>query len=173
MRKCVFVAGKWDEVETHNLLLAAEVGRFLASVNSIVVTGGGGGVMEAVCKGAKENGGMTVGFLAGFNADEDSNDYLDIVIPTGMGYEIRSALAIRMCEVGLIIGGGNGTLGELSMMYLLGKKIFIFDNCSGIGGRVKKILYQGSYLDGRKNVDIIYVKNVDEFINKFLEVNNG
>jgi predicted Rossmann-fold nucleotide-binding protein len=50
---------------TEETALAEETGRLLASQGAVVVCGGLGGVMEAVARGAKANGGMTVGILPG------------------------------------------------------------------------------------------------------------
>ena len=64
---------------------AYQVGLELAKHGAIVLCGGMTGVMEAVCKGAKEAGGTTVGIMPGNNV-EDANDYIDIAIPTGLGF---------------------------------------------------------------------------------------
>ena len=45
--------------------LAEEVGRELAKKGAILVCGGLGGVMEAACRGASSEGGVTVGILPG------------------------------------------------------------------------------------------------------------
>lgn len=41
--------------------------------------------MEAACKGARENGGLTIGILPGNSADA-ANPYVEIPIVTGLGY---------------------------------------------------------------------------------------
>ena len=51
---------------------------------SYVVCGGMGGVMEAACKGAQEEGGMTVGILPG-ERRQMANPYVQIPIVTGVG----------------------------------------------------------------------------------------
>jgi uncharacterized protein (TIGR00725 family) len=43
--------------------LARETGRLLAERDCIVVCGGRGGVMEGVCRGVREGGGLSVGLL--------------------------------------------------------------------------------------------------------------
>ena len=60
--------------------LAEEVGRELAKRGVMVVCGGRSGVMEAVCRGSKAEGGTTIGILPGNEAGE-ANDYIDIPIP--------------------------------------------------------------------------------------------
>ncbi len=65
--------------------LAEAVGRELARRGAILVCGGLGGVMEAACKGASSEGGMTIGILPGDNY-QAANPYVQIPIVTGMGY---------------------------------------------------------------------------------------
>lgn len=91
---------------------AYKVGSLLAKQQAVVVCGGMGGVMEAACRGAKENGGLTVGILPGSSARE-GNRYLDIPIVTGLGYA-RNAVVVQTAQAIIAIGGKYGTLSELA-----------------------------------------------------------
>src|SRR5262249_2143864 len=95
------------------LQLAENVGRLLASAGALVVCGGLGGVMEAVCRGAKTAGGTTLGILPGLDRDE-ANAWVDVAIPTGVG-EARNALVVRAADVVIAIGGEYGTLSEIAL----------------------------------------------------------
>ncbi|SVB64300.1 uncharacterized protein METZ01_LOCUS217154 [marine metagenome] len=90
---------------------AYQVGLELAKRGAIVLCGGMTGVMEAVCKGAKEAGGTTVGIMPGNNV-EDANDYIDIAIPTGLGYA-RNAIVAGSGRAIIAIDGAYGTLSEI------------------------------------------------------------
>ena len=90
---------------------AYQVGLELAKRGAIVLCGGLTGVMEAVCKGAKEAGGTTVGIMPGNNV-EDANDYIDIAIPTGLGYA-RNAIVAGSGRAIIAIDGAYGTLSEI------------------------------------------------------------
>jgi hypothetical protein len=91
---------------------AERVGAMLGTAGFTVACGGLGGVMEAVCRGAREHGGSTIGILPG--ADRTAaNPYVDIVLPTGMG-EARNLLVVRAGHAVLAIGGGFGTLSEVA-----------------------------------------------------------
>lgn len=59
----------------------------------MVVCGGLGGVMEAVCKGAHRASGRTIGILPGKDY-RDANPYVDISIVTGIG-EARNSIVAR------------------------------------------------------------------------------
>jgi uncharacterized protein (TIGR00725 family) len=101
--------------------LAEEVGRLLARRGYGVVCGGRGGVMAAVCRGANQMGGVTVGILPGED-DSEANDWVQIVIPTGIG-EARNALVARAGAGVIAIGGGYGTLSEIALALKWGKKV--------------------------------------------------
>lgn len=92
--------------------LAETVGELLAQRGATVVCGGLGGVMEAVCRGAKSKGGLTVGILPGGDADM-ANPWVDIPVVTGLG-EARNVLVVKSAQAVIAIGGGYGTLSELA-----------------------------------------------------------
>lgn len=114
----VIGAGRADE---ELLKIAEEVGRFLAKEGVIVITGGLGGVMEAVSRGAYLEGGITVGILPTLRK-EDANPYVKIPIPTGLG-EMRNSLIVRASDVLIAIGGEYGTLSEIALALKTGKKV--------------------------------------------------
>jgi uncharacterized protein (TIGR00725 family) len=93
--------------------LAEEVGRELAKRGCILITGGLGGVMQAACRGAKSENGLTVGILPGFHAG-DANDHVDIPIVTGLSHA-RNAIVVRSAEVVIAINGQYGTLSEIAL----------------------------------------------------------
>ena len=101
--------------------LAEEVGSLLAEAGAVVVCGGLGGVMEAVCRGAKSAGGTTVGILPG-TVRSDANDFVDVALPTGLG-ESRNALVARAADALIAIGGEFGTLSEIGLALKIGKPV--------------------------------------------------
>ena len=92
--------------------LAEAVGRELAKRGAILVCGGLGGVMEAACKGASSEGGVTVGILPG-DSRQAANPYIQIPIVTGMGYA-RNVAVVKSAQAVIAIGGNYGTLSEIS-----------------------------------------------------------
>lgn len=101
--------------------IAEQTGRLLAAAGAIVLCGGLGGVMEAVAKGAKANGGTTVGILPGADPAA-ANAYIDIPLATGMG-EMRNFLIVRAAHALIAIGGGAGTLSELALAQRIGRPV--------------------------------------------------
>jgi len=119
--------------------LAEEVGRGVARGGGILVCGGLGGVMEAAARGAKEEGGVTVGVLPGQRRDH-ANKYIDIPIVTGMSFA-RNIIIIRSSNVVIAVKGASGTLSEIAYALQLdvpvvGLKTWRLSEISDIGKRI-------------------------------------
>ncbi len=120
--------------------IAYRVGKAIALHKAVLVCGGMGGVMEASCKGAIENGGITIGILP-TDSREWANKYLTYSIPTGMG-EARNIIVVRSSDVVIAIDGSFGTLSEISFALKFGKPVFgistwKIEDGKGIKGYIK------------------------------------
>jgi uncharacterized protein (TIGR00730 family) len=91
---------------------ARKVGRSFAEQGWAVITGGGPGVMEAANRGAKEGGGLSVGFNIDLPHEQGSNAYLDISY-TFKHFYARKVCFVKPAEGFVIFPGGFGTLDEL------------------------------------------------------------
>jgi len=111
MKKGIGIIGFGGNDEKLNML-AYETGIHIAEYGLILFCGGLGGIMEAACRGASEKGGITVGILPG-GSHFDANKYIDIPVVTNMG-EARNVILVRSSTVLIAIGGGFGTLSEIS-----------------------------------------------------------
>jgi len=98
--------------------VAESVGRELARRGVILVCGGLGGVMEAACRGAKLEGGLTIGILPGFSRHQ-ANPYVDIPVVTGLG-EARNIIVVRTAQAVIAVDGEYGTLSEIAYALKLG-----------------------------------------------------
>ena len=110
-RKFVAVIGG-SQASAKETKLAEEVGRQLAKKGVVLVCGGLGGIMEAACRGARSQGGITVGILPG-EKREAANPYVQIPVVTGMGYARNVAVA-KSAQAVIAIGGSYGTLSEIA-----------------------------------------------------------
>jgi len=111
--KQVRVAVFGGRVSSQALLeMAYEVGKLITARDGIVYCGGMGGIMEAVCHGARDAGGLTVGILPTADA-ESANPYVDIPIVTGIG-TARNSIIARSVHGGIAIDGRYGTLSEIA-----------------------------------------------------------
>ena len=91
--------------------LAEEVGSEIARQGAVLVCGGLGGVMEAACRGASREGGLTIGVLPG-DSREAANPYVQIPIVTGIGYA-RTVAVVKSAQAVIAIDGSYGTLSEI------------------------------------------------------------
>ncbi len=102
-------------------VIAEEVGREIARKGGLLLCGGLGGVMEAASKGAREEGGITIGILPGDNP-EDANRYIDIPVVTGFGHA-RNIIIAKSSDILIAISGSYGTLSEIAFGLILNKSI--------------------------------------------------
>ena len=129
-KKIIGVFGPGHVSEADEAWQAAfSVGQQLAQSGFVVLTGGLGGVMTAASKGAKEEGGLTVGVLPGTSKSSPANAYVDIPVYTGMA-EARNAINVKSCQAAIAIGGEYGTLSEIALALKGGCPIILLNSWS-------------------------------------------
>ncbi len=109
------------KAEPDVLKLAEDVGAEIAKRGAAVVCGGLSGVMEAVCRGARREGGLTIGIIPSDDRN-DANPYVQIPIVTGMGMG-RNVMLVKTADVIIAVGGEFGTLSEIAHALNIGKKV--------------------------------------------------
>jgi uncharacterized protein (TIGR00725 family) len=134
--------------------LGVELGERIAARERVIICGGLGGFMEAVCKGVKQSShtfsGQTIGILPGDRA-QDANPYIDVAIPTGMGIA-RNIIIINSADIIIAAGGGSGTLSELAFAWQKGKTVLCITQ---FGGWSQELA--GKNLDSREGGQLIPV----------------
>lgn len=113
----VIGAGQCDE-EIYRI--AYKVGQLIAERGHVLINGGLGGVMEASAKGAKSKNGTVVAILPG--KKEMGNKFSDIKIATDMGHA-RNIIIVHSSDALISIGGGYGTISEISIALKERKKV--------------------------------------------------
>ena len=157
-KRQILVIGNNDNGCTPELeKLAYDMGSNIAKSNSVLITGGLGGVMRAASHGAHDAGGLIVGIIPQ-NDFSLANEFCDIVIPSGMGL-MRDFLNALSADGVIVIGGGSGTLSEICAAYMYKKPIVALKNSGGTASK-----YADQFLDHRKNVQIIGVETADEVL---------
>ena len=152
-----------DEVEQ----IAKELGKKLAKVAEILVSGGLSGIMKAVCQGFKEGGGITIGIIPSYDKN-DANKFVDIVIPTGIGLA-RNVLVVKSADIVVALPGEAGTLSEVAYCLQFGIPVISLTPLE----IPKKGTVTTKFLTGLKSWDIpgvIKVKTVEEAISKVKEL---
>ncbi len=127
---------------------AYQTGQAIARAGAVLLCGGLGGVMEAAAKGAHDAGGVSIGFLPGFDR-QAANPYLTYVFPTGMG-TLRNYLILRSAHGAVLIAGGVGTLQEATIAYDHRVPVVLLRGTGGWADRLPAILVDGRFLDERR-----------------------
>jgi hypothetical protein len=79
--------------------------------------------MAAACRGAKEAGGVTIGIIPGYD-DRAANPWVEHVICTGLG-QARNVLVVATGQALIAVGGGWGTLSEITLGLRLGRPVVL------------------------------------------------
>jgi uncharacterized protein (TIGR00725 family) len=125
-----------SEVNPQVAAIAEEVGREIARRGAVLVCGGLAGVMEAACKGASNEGGLTIGILPG-DSRNTANPYVKIPIVTGIGYA-RNVAVVMTSHAVIAIDGSYGTLTEIAYALQGGIPVIGLDTWSlSINGRAE------------------------------------
>lgn len=102
---------------------ARELGRELARREFAICSGGFGGVMEAVSRGAKEARGKTYGVTAEFFKGAKVNQWIDVEVRV-KSWQERLFELIRLGDGFVACKGGTGTLAELAVVWeMLNKSV--------------------------------------------------
>ena len=114
--------GGGEIVNPDDYEIARHLGALIAKEGWILLNGGrASGIMEASARGAKENGGLTIGILPGTDPDWAS-EYIDIPILTGIGLA-RNYVNVLSSEVVVTLPGRTGTISEIALALNIGKKV--------------------------------------------------
>ena len=93
--------------------LAENMGRKLVEAGFSVITGGGGGVMEAGNKGATEAGGHSVGLNIELPFEQRPNPYANVRLDFRYFF-VRKVIFVKYSVAYIVMPGGFGTLDEMA-----------------------------------------------------------
>jgi uncharacterized protein (TIGR00725 family) len=158
-----------DHAEGEKYDFCLHLGRLLAAIKAVVITGGRTGVMEAVSRGAFEAGGITVGILPG-QSRREANDFCRVEIPTGMGHG-RNLLNILPADLVIAIGGQAGTLTEMGFAWIHDKPLIAVSKFGGWAGELA-----GKTIDRRRQGPVMEMNSLEEirtFLFKFIQEQDG
>lgn len=165
MKKLISICGSDvsdKKLSSYALDVAEKVGMLVAKRGGVIVCGGFKGVMQAACRGAKKQGGITVGIMP--YEKNEANEFIDIAIPTNLG-NIRNYLVSRIGDVTIAIGGRWGTLNEISFRMISEKPLILI---KGTGGCVDEII-NGNIMQGIE-YNFIVTDSAEDAVTKAFEI---
>ena len=148
---------------------AEKTAKLLAKKGYAIITGGGGGIMEAANKGAHEAGGTSVGLNIELPHEQQPNKFATIQM--GFRYFFaRKVMFVKYASAFVVFPGGYGTLDELfeAATLIQTKKIkpfpiILYDKeyWEGLLDWIKKKLLKGGYVSP-EDQDIFQVVDTPE-----------
>ncbi len=102
---------------------AKELGQEIVRQNGIIITGATTGFPAWSTMGAKEEGGLSIGFSPASTEKEHAAtyrlplDYMDLIVYTGFGYSGRNLILTRSSDAVFIGCGRIGTINEFTIAY--------------------------------------------------------
>ena len=169
---CVSGAARTDCCEPGTMEKTKELGRQIVAQNGVVLTGATTGVPYWAVIGAKESGGISIGFspasseAAHIKTYHLPVDYYDVLIYTGFEYAGRNLILTRASDAVIIVCGRLGTLNEFTVAFEDQKPIGILTGTGGMADEIKGIVGKGNRGPGK----IVYDSDPESLVKKLLEI---
>jgi len=169
---CVSGAAETGHCGIGALEIAKELGREIARQGGVLVTGATTGFPLWSAMGAKEAGGLSVGFSPAASEKEHVDvyklplDYLDLVVYTGFGYPGRDLLLTRSSDAVICGCGRIGTIHEFTVAFEDDKVIGILEGPWEMGKELEEILEKSH----RPNAKIVTGKDVKKLVSDVIQM---
>lgn len=152
-----------SEIDSETAEKSRKIGQLIAKNGYALACGGMGGVMEAACRGCKEENGLTIGILPRRNKT-DANPYVDIKIPTALSHA-RNSIVVLTGDGIIAVAGNAGTLSEICFAWMYNKPICVL---TGVKGWSTKMADQK--LDYRRTDKIHEAKSPEEAVKIIIDL---
>ncbi|MCK4386461.1 MAG: hypothetical protein KAV41_00010 [Candidatus Pacebacteria bacterium] len=149
-----------------------ELGREVTRQGGILITGATTGLPLWAAKGAKEEGGVSIGFSPADTEAEHINfyklptEYMDFIIYTGFGYPGRDLLLTKSVDAVLLGCGRVGTIHEFTVAFEDGKPIGILEGEWATDEIIQTIIEKAH----RPNDKIVFDSDPKKLVAKVLEL---
>ena len=169
---CVSGAAESTHCSPETLELAEEIGREIVRQNCVLVTGATSGVPYWAAKGAKEEGGISIGLspaaseISHIKTYKLPTDYFDLIVYTGFDYSGRNLLLIRSADAIITICGRMGTLNEFTIAFEDRKPQGVVLGTGGAADSIKEIVEKMHRGTGK----IIYEANPKKLVKEVIEL---
>jgi len=172
---CVSGTADTEHFPSDVLKIAEELGREIARHDCVLVEGATTGFPFWAAKGAKEEGGMVIGFSP---ANSEKNhveqfqlplDYHDLIVYTGFDYSGRNLILTRAADAVIVGPGRMGTINEFTIAFEDKKPIGILEG-DWETDETLKLLIERSHREKEMEGKIIFSSNPKELVDKILEL---
>jgi len=150
--------------------ISREIGREIARHNCVLVTGATIGAPYFAAQGAKEEGGLSIGFspaaseISHLKKYKLPHDVFDVIVYTGFGYSGRNLLMTRAADGAIFICGRMGTLNEFTIAFEDQKPIGALVGSGGTADEIKNIIKRPF----RGKLKTVYDSNPKELVEKLI-----
>lgn len=151
--------------------LAKEVGKQIARRDCVLITGATTGVPYFAAKGAKEAGGISIGFspaaseLAHKKVYKLPLNYFDVIVYTGFDYSGRNLLMTRASDGVIVVCGRMGTLNEFTIAFEDQKPLGVLETSGGTADKIRE-LTKGPFRGKKK---IVYEKDPKKLVERLID----
>jgi len=172
MKICISGAAETGHCGPNALELAKGLGAEIARHGAIIVTGATTGFPLWSAMGAKEVGGISIGLSPAATEKEHVEvfklpvDYMDLIIYTGFGYQMRDILLTRSADAVILGCGRIGTIHEFTVAFEDNKPIGILEGDWETAKEIKEI-FENSH---RPNLKIVFDKDPKTLVEKVIEL---
>jgi len=163
---CVSGAAETGHCAPNALEMAKEVGREIIRQNGILVTGATIGIPYWAAKGAKEEGGISIGLSPAATEIEHLKkyrlpiDFFDLIIYTGFEYSGRNLLLTRASDAVITICGRMGTLNEFTIAFEDRKPQGVLLGTGGVADMLEDIVEEAH----KSSANVVYGKDPRELV---------
>lgn len=167
---CISGAAETGLCNKKAIEMAEETGRLIAQMGMVLVTGATVGIPYWAAKGAKEAGGIVIGFspasseISHLKTYRLPTDYHDIIIYTGFQYGGRDLMLTRASDAVITICGRTGTLHEFTIAFEDNKPNGILEGSGGTADMIRDILERAKRGYGKA----VFAKTPKELLKKLI-----
>lgn len=150
---------------------ACEVGKEIVAHDGTLLTGACWGMPYEAVKGAKEEGGFTVGVSPAISERDHyeqfkmPTDRFDLIFYTGYGFSARNVWLMRMADAVIFICGRMGTLNEFTICFEDDRLIGVLEGTGGTADMVREVVDRANKGPGH----IVYETEPEVLVRKLCE----
>lgn len=170
-------AAETSFLTNENLKLCENLGREVILQGAVLVSGATTGVPLWAAKGAKLEGGMSIGMSPATSEQEHVElyklplEFMDFIVYTGFGYVGRDILLTRTCDAVLIGPGRIGTLHEFAVAFEDKKPMGILTGDWDTDDIIREVILKSHRADEHK--EIVFDSDPKTLVAKVLELVEG